>query len=56
MTASVSIDGDVWYPFDQRRIPYGEPVHVGLVVCSAVHRDSCSATFEDVAVRRLSSE
>ncbi|GAB3685127.1 hypothetical protein GCM10028857_15080 [Salinarchaeum chitinilyticum] len=53
LTVAVSADGETWHPIDQRRISCTEPVHAGLAVCSAVHRDSCTAIFEDVALHRL---
>ncbi|AGN02103.1 PAS/PAC sensor signal transduction histidine kinase [Salinarchaeum sp. Harcht-Bsk1] len=56
LTAFVSADGAEWFPIDQRRVALGETVHAGLAVCSAVHRDSCTATFSDVTVHRLTSE
>jgi len=56
LTLSVSADGTAWHPIDQRRISFEDPVHAGLVVCSAVHRDTCVATVEDVSLRRLDGE
>ena len=56
VTAFVSADGEDWFPIDQRRVAFADPIHVGLAVCSAVHRDACTATFSDVAVHRLGSE
>jgi signal transduction histidine kinase len=55
VTASVR-HGDAWVPVDQRRVSLGDRVLVGLVVCSVTPGETCSATFEDVTVRRLDAE
>jgi hypothetical protein len=52
VTASVR-HGDAWLPVDQRRVALDDRVHVGLVVCSVTPGEACTATFEDVTVRRL---
>lgn len=50
---SLSMDGDQWQEIDRRQIAGDDPVHVGLVVCSAIPGETCEAVFEDVAVREL---
>jgi signal transduction histidine kinase/regulation of enolase protein 1 (concanavalin A-like superfamily) len=49
-------DGEDWQPFDQRRLPLSDPVRIGLVVCSVTPGTACTATFEDVSVRRLDAD
>jgi len=53
VTCRVSADGRVWDVIDQRSVPYEDPVHVGLAVCSVVPRNRCTAVFENVEVCRL---
>lgn len=53
VTCSVSMDGEVWEPIDQRQVPLGDEIYVGLAVCSVVSRQTCTATLDNVRVRRL---
>lgn len=53
LTISASTDGDVWDPLDQRRIALDDPVVVGLTVCSVQPDELTDATFDSVAVNRL---
>jgi len=53
LTLSISADGREWFPIDQRSIPFEDPIHAGLAVCSAVHRETTQATFEGVSLQRF---
>lgn len=53
VTCWVAEDGQAWQVIDQRRVPYDDPVHVGLVTSSVVPWNPCTATFEAVEVCRL---
>mgnify|MGYP000400992742 FL=1 len=48
-----SADGESWHALDQRRLPLGESVHVGLTVCSVQPDELAHATVEHVSVVRL---
>jgi len=56
VTVSVSPDGEEWFPLDQRTLSMDDPIHAGLVVTSAVHREPAEATFDDVSLCRIDSE
>jgi len=53
VTCYLSPTGEEWYPIDQRSLSLGEPVSLGLVVCSLSSEESAEAVFADVQASRL---
>lgn len=56
VTVAMSDDGENWTPVNERRVDLGDPIHVGLVVCSYRPKADCTATFDNVAVHRLDAD
>ncbi|AGN00259.1 PAS/PAC sensor signal transduction histidine kinase [Salinarchaeum sp. Harcht-Bsk1] len=50
---SISVDGDVWIPIDDRSLDLSSEVAVGLFACSAAEGEAIEARFEDLSIRRL---